>query len=283
MAFAHALTRAVSIPGPMVRATLKDPLMLPYSVRFAPGRFLDPILMLLAALAVGLWLMRRTPALGRPRPRARLGWALAWAGWATLWTLATPAVASTLTSWTEAHGPPLDRALASADPARTALVVLAGGIRTFDSAIPPRERLDGATTARVLGASRLFKENRFGLVILSGAPTEEGEAMEDLITTLGVPKDRVVIESASYTTRENAERSLAILRRRGFDTIVVATSSAHLRRAVREFERAGAQVIPAAVEIIGPGIFTADDLLPSSSALYRSHQMLHELVGYVKP
>ena len=257
--------------------------MLPYSVRFAPGRFFDPILMLLVMVAVGLWLMRRNPALGRPRPRARLGGAIAWAAWAILWTLATPAVTSVLSDWVELRGPPLAQALASADPARTALVVLAGGIRTFDSAIPPRERLDGTTTARILGASRLFKENRFGLVVLSGAPTEEGEAMEDLITTLGVPRDRVVLESTSYNTRENAERSLAILRARGFDTIVLATSGSHLRRAVREFARAGAQVIPAAVELFGPSAFTADDLLPSSSALYRSHQMLHELAGYVKP
>ena len=257
--------------------------MIPYSVRLAPGRFLDPTLLLLLTLAIGLWLMRRNSALGRPRPRARLGWRLAWAGWAALYALAMPAVANLLTSCAEYRGPPLAQALASADPARTALVVLAGGLRTYDRSIPPRERLDGATTARILGASRLFKQHRFGLVILSGAPVAEGEAMEDLITTLGVPRERVVVESASNTTRENAERSLAILRERGFDTIVVTTSATHLRRAKREFERAGAQVIPAAVEVIGRSRFFYDELLPSSSALHRSHQMLHELLGYVKP
>jgi uncharacterized SAM-binding protein YcdF (DUF218 family) len=257
--------------------------MLPYSVRLAPGRFLDPTLLLLLTLAIGLWLLRRNRALGRPRPRARAGWALAWAGWAALYALAMPAVANLLTSWAEFRGPPLTAALASADPARTALVVLAGGLRTFDRTTPPRERLDGATTARILGASRLFQKHRFGLVILSGAPVQEGEAMEDLITTLGVPRDLVVVESASYSTRENAERSLAILRERGFDTIVVTTSATHLRRATHEFERAGAHVIPAAVEVIGRSRFFYDELLPSSSALNRSHQMLHELVGYVKP
>lgn len=257
--------------------------MVPYSVRLAPARFLDPTLVLLVVMAIGLWLLRRNRALGRPRPRARRGWALAWAGWAALYALSMPVVANLLTSSVELRGPPLAPALASADPARTALVVLAGGLRTYDRSTPPRERLDGATTARVLGASRLFKQHRFGLVILSGAPVAEGEAMEDLITTLGVPRERVVVESASNSTRENAERSLAILRERGFDTIVVATSATHLRRAQREFNRAGAQVIPAAVEVIGRSRFFYDELLPSSSALYRSHQMLHELLGYVKP
>lgn len=257
--------------------------MIPYSVRFAPGRFLDPTLVLLVAIAIGLWLLRRNSALGRPRPRARFGWRLAWAGWAALYALAMPVVANFLTSRTEYRGPPLAQALASADPARTALVVLAGGLRTYDRSIPPRERLDGPTTARVLGASRLFQQHRFGLVILSGAPVAEGEAMEDLITTLGVPRARVVIESASTSTRENAERSVAILRERGVDTIVVTTSATHLRRAKREFERAGVQVIPAAVEVIGRSRFFYDELLPSSSALHRSHQMLHELLGYVKP
>jgi uncharacterized SAM-binding protein YcdF (DUF218 family) len=257
--------------------------MLPSSVRFAPGRFLDPILVLLVAMAIGLWLLYRNRRLERPRPRAHLGWAFAWTSWATLWVLAMPVVTSTLLSWVEHRGPPLDQALASADPARTALVVLAGGIPTFDTSIRPRERLDSTTTARIIGAAGLFKESRFGLVILSGAPIEMGEGMEDLITSLGVPKDRVVLESASYTTRQNAERSLVLLRERGFDTIVVVTSAMHLRRAVREFERAGATVIPAAVQMFGPSFFTLDDLLPSSTSLYRSHQALHELVGYVKP
>jgi len=257
--------------------------MLPYSVRFAPGRFFDPILVLLVAIAVGLWLTRRSHALGRPRPWARRGWALAWVGWATLWILATPVVTHTLLAWVEHRGPPLDRALASADPARTALVVLAGGIRTFDTSLPLRERLDSTTTGRIIGAAGLFKEDRFGLVILSGAPIELGEGMEDLITALGVPKDRVMLETASYTTRQNAEKSLVILRKRGFDTIVVVTSAMHLRRAVHEFERAGAKVIPAAVQTFGPTVFTVDDLLPSSTSLYRSHQALHEFIGYLKP
>ena len=257
--------------------------MLPYSVRFAPGRLLDPALLLLVALAIGLWLLRPSRAVGLPRRRARAGWALAWAAWATLWVLATPAVVNLLTRAVEVRGPPLERALAGADPARTALVVLAGGVRTFDPSTPPRERLDGASTARVLGASRIYLAHPFELVVLSGAPEQEGVAMEDLITTLGVPRARIVRESTSYSTRENAEHSLAILRERGFDTVVLATSATHLRRAMHEFERAGAHVIPAAVEVIGPSRFFYDELLPSSSAISRSNQMLHEVFGYVKP
>jgi uncharacterized SAM-binding protein YcdF (DUF218 family) len=257
--------------------------MLPYSVRLAPGRFLDPTLLLLVALAIGLWLLRPSRAVGLPPRRARAGWALAWATWAALWALATPVVVNLLTSAVEVRGPPLERALTGADPARTALVVLAGGLRTFDRSTPPRERLDGASTARVLGASRIYLAHPFELVILSGAPEQQGAAMEDLITTLGVPRARIVREGASLTTRENAERSLAILRERGFDTVVLVTSATHLRRAVHEFERAGAHVIPAAVEVIGPSRFFYDELLPSSPALSRSNQMLHELLGYLKP
>ena len=257
--------------------------MLPYSVRLAPGRFFDPTLLALVALGVALWLLRSDVAVGRPSPRVRIGRALAWSVWGALFALATPVVAERLTTLTEMRGPPLAVALAGSDPERTALVVLAGGLRTFDRTIPPRERLDGATTARVLGASRIFQENRFSLVILSGAPAEEGEAMADLITTLGVPRDRVVIENASYNTRENAEKSREILRARGMEVVVLATSSTHLRRATREFERAGVHVIPAAVEVIGESRFFYDELLPASSALARSHQTLHELFGYVKP
>jgi uncharacterized SAM-binding protein YcdF (DUF218 family) len=249
-------------------------------MRLAPARFLDPALLIVVALGVGLWLSWRRPPLSR---RERIGQILAASAWAALSALSMPWVAGHLTGWVEMRGPDLGAALAGADPARSALVVLAGGMRTYEPSIPPRERLDAATQSRVLGAARLYHAHGFGLVVLSGAPVAESEAMDDLITTLGVPQARIALESASRSTRENAQYCARLLEARGVEKVVLATSASHLRRAVREFERAGVRVIPAAVDIIGTPPFGVDQLLPSATALGRSHQILHELLGQLKP
>lgn len=237
----------------------------------------------LLALALALWWTRPSRVMGRPSRRTRAGRALGWLTWASLWALSMPIVANTLAEGVEMRGPNLGAALVDADMDRTALVVLAGGLRTYDRSVPPRERLDASTTARVLAASRLYHTYHFGLVILSGAPVEEGLAMEDLITTLGVPRRVLLRESASLTTRQNAELAAPILRERGMERVVLTTSATHLRRAVSEFERAGVPVIPAASEVLGHNVFFADHVIPSIAALYHSSQAIHEILGRYKP
>src|SRR5262249_20663789 len=130
--------------------------MPPLSVRLAPSRFLDPVLLVVLLLGVALWLSSQGPqlfAVGPGARRARWGRVVAWAAWAGLWVLSMPFVASALTAWTEMRGPDLGAALAGTERARVAMVVPAGGLRTYDASSPPRERLDAGTTQRVLTAS----------------------------------------------------------------------------------------------------------------------------------
>lgn len=254
--------------------------MLPLTVRLSASRFLDPLVLVLVALAVALYLAFRETA--PARRSARFGRLAAWATWGGLWALSTPLVAGELTGCVETRGPDLGAALAGKDPEKVVLVVLAAGIRTYDQSSPPRERLDAAATQRVLTASRLWREHRFGLVVLSGAPPAETEAMLDLATTLGVPAERVVREERSLNTRENAAFCAAILHERAPEAVVLVTSATHLRRAVRDFEKAGVHVIPAAAEVVGHSREGIDSLLPSSGGLARTHACLHELLGYVR-
>ena len=247
----------------------------------ALSRFLDPMVVLLVALAAALYLaFRRAPV--------RDGWArgariAAWCVWAAMWVLSTPAASARIAYWTETRGPPLDQALAGRDVGKSAMVVLAAGIRTYDPEVPLRERLDAATTQRVLTGARLWKQHRFGLVVLSGSPAAETACMEDLITSLGVPAALVTREARSRNTRENARFTADILRARGVETVVVVTSATHLRRAVAEFARAGIDAIPAPAELIGKSPLGLDTLLPSSSSIGRTHVALHEILGRLQP
>ena len=264
--------------------------MLPLGMRLTVARLLDPALVLLLVVAVGLWLTRRrAPAAGTEAVtgpaarRARVGRLLLLGGWAGIWLLSTPLVATSLIACVEMRGPDLRASLEGADRERTALVVLAGGIRGYVPEIPLRERLDASSQARVLGASRLYHQHGFGLVILTGAPGIQTEAMADFMVALGVPRERLALESASLNTRQNAANSARILRERGVTRVVVTTSASHLRRAIAEFERVGIEAIPAPVDITDHPDFEIDSLLPSAGGLGRSHVALHEILGRFKP
>ena len=257
--------------------------MLPLSIRLGPARFLDPVLLLVVALGVALYLAFRGRASADPPPRsARWGRLGALGVWAALWVLSMPFVANALTAWTETRGPDLGVALAGKDRHKVALVVLAGGMRTYDQSLPPRERLSAAATERVLTASRLWKEQGLGLVVLSGAPPAETEAMLDLITALGVPPAQVVRETRSLNTRENASYSAEILRERAPEAVVLVTSATHLRRAVKDFAAAGVTVIPAAADLVGRARTGVDSFLPSAHALASIQVSLHEILGYLR-
>jgi uncharacterized SAM-binding protein YcdF (DUF218 family) len=260
--------------------------MLPLSVRLSPARFLDPAVLLLVLLGVALYLASRgevSASASSPRERrARWGRLGAWMAWGGLWALSTPFVSSALTGWTETRGPDLGAALAGKDPQRIALVVLTGGMRTYDQSLPPRERLSAGSTQRVLTASRLWREQGFGLIVLTGAPPAETEAMLDLMTAMGVPPGNVVRETRSLNTRENAIYSAEILRERGMETVVLVTSATHLRRAVKDFATAGVTVIPAAADVVGRGRMSVDGFLPSAHALAQTQVCLHEILGYVR-
>lgn len=246
----------------------------------AISRFLDPVLLLLVLLGAALLVgFRHAPPATAWARRARLA---AWAAWGGLWLLSTPAVVALLVHVTETRGPPLEEALAGRDPERAALVVLAGGIRTHDASVPLREQLDNATTQRVLTASRLFREHRFGIVVLTGSPPAETLCMADLMGALGVPPERITRETESTNTRENAQNSAEILRARRVETVVMVTSATHLRRARHEFRRAGFEVIPAAAELVGLNPMGIDALLPSAGAMGRAHVALHEILGRLR-
>lgn len=247
------------------------------ATRFPVSRFLDPGLLALAALGALLYFAFRgaRPADKWAR-RARVG---AWVVWAVTWLLSMPATAMTLTHMMETKGPDLDVALAGRDPQKTALVVLSAGISTYDPTVPLRERMDGASTKRVLAAIRLWRTNHFGLVIVTGTPAALPVSMKDLLVYGGVPPDRVAIEDHARNTRENALFSAEILRARGIETVVVVTSATHLSRAVRDFARAGIQAIPAAADVRGLTRMGLDTLLPSASGLAVSHVVLHEILG----
>jgi len=212
--------------------------MLPLSVRLAPSRFLDPALLLLVVLGVALyWSFRRTTAVPATPAPPRARW---------------PRILAWVT-W-------------------AALWLLSMPLVS--------STLTGCTETRGpdLSAALSGKDRqKAALVVLTGAPPDQTAAMLDLMTTLGVPPDRVVLETRALTAY-----SAEILRARGAEVVVLVTSATHLRRAVKDFAAVGIDVIPAAADVMGRSRTGVDSLLPSASALAQSHVCLHEILGYLR-
>ena len=290
------------------------------SLAFPISRLVDPVLVALVLIAVGLWSSRRRerahpprdpdgsaprdpdgsaprdPDGSAPRPagwlrsldRARIGRAAAWVGWLALWLLATPAVASALTRWVGERPRDLSADLEGSTPERRAMIVLSAGIDPDELGTPAMERLSDAALDRCIGAARIYRTYGFGHVILSGrdpalAPAELVGGMADLMEALGVPREKILLETEALDTRENALFSARVVRDLQATRVVVVTSALHMPRAVRWFERAGLRVIPAPVRFDPPAPASLETLIPSATALARSRRVVHEVIGRLEP
>jgi len=87
-------------------------------------------------------------------------------------------------------------------------------------------------------------------LLLSGGVVRRGpaeaEVMHALAIAVGVPEARILVEPRSVNTLQNAENSLTLIRRRGWQRVMVVTDAYHLPRALYTFRRLGLEAAGAA-------------------------------------
>src|SRR5437764_4914466 len=166
------------------------------------------------------------------RPLAR--WGRRWIAAVAVfyWVLSTPAGAGLLAR--TLVGP--YRPLASGDQARGARVIVVLGAGSFNMRAAGRQLTSIGMEAglRVLEAARLFELLDAPLVIASGGLTEhdpaaapESIALRRALVEVGIPADRILLESESKTTRDEAVIVKRMLAERGVTTFVLVTSPTH--------------------------------------------------------
>ena len=237
------------------------------------SRLLDPVFLSLLALAIGLVAWTRV----RPR-RVMLRWKIAaWGGFGLLFLASSPWCSNLLVHSLQPAPTDLAAVLAGTSVEDRALVVLAGGSRNEYDYVPPIERLDDATIARLLGGGRVYREaGGFSVVVVTGTGLPYVQAMADFLVLVGVPRERIALETQATDTLTNATYTAAILEPRKVRRIVLVTSALHMRRSVAAFARAGLEVVPAPVDYMGAEGWR---LLPSSPTLHRSARAIHEVLG----
>ncbi|MGB0867308.1 MAG: YdcF family protein [Granulosicoccaceae bacterium] len=165
------------------------------------------------------------------------------------------------------------------------VVTLAGGLAGGYKDFPLAQRLSNSSKNRALAALQITKPD--GLLFISGgqAPNRhddaEAVAMAELIQPMMPKGARLITETESANTYENAVQLDALFKTQGLaKDIVLVTSAAHMPRAVGVFKKRGFKICTYAVDPrqhIGVPITT---LWPQVTALLKTDTALHEWVGW---
>lgn len=169
---------------------------------------------------------------------------------------------------------------------RVALVVFGAGDELVSGWEDRVSIPNDVAAARVLETARVYRIARPTWVISSGGnpdpddPAEPSSTnMRDALVRLGVPADRILLESRSRDSHDEAVLIAPMLRSLGADAIVLVTSAVHMPRSLAALRAVGWTATPA----VAPDSWFAngwdDWLRPTGHGLNFSEQVAHELLG----
>lgn len=166
-----------------------------------------------------------------------------------------------------------------------AIVVLAGDLR---KKIYPRQDVE-VHGSRVIKAIRLFKQRAAPIIVMTGGSGDYfdqsvGEAilMKELAVQMGVPEDKIIVETESRNTRENVVYTKQILDKINAKKIILVTSALHLPRSMALFKKIGIDAVPAASDFLATDEKWAPfSFIPDAGALTYSSFAIKEYLGIV--
>lgn len=179
-----------------------------------------------------------------------------------------------------------DRFPAPPLPARVdGIVVLGGSISTKLSqargrpsvTIAPERLFSAAALARRHAGARIILTG--GIVFPRSGAVSEASLMRDLLVTLGVPPERLELETEARNTHENAVHSYALAAPKPGETWLLVTSAFHMPRSVGSFRKAGWNIVPFPVDYLTLGYAEWSDDPELSRQLRRLDIAAHEWVG----
>jgi uncharacterized SAM-binding protein YcdF (DUF218 family) len=163
------------------------------------------------------------------------------------------------------------------------IVVLGGGahdIQALNNTSPSE-----SSAARLLHGVEIFNKYGAKYLICAGKGAgrmSEGEVMAQMALSLGVPKEKIRIDSKSNNTWEHAVELNKMFTNKNIQVGVV-TSGYHMKRSEREFKKYFSNVVPlpASYSYSSP---TEKDMLkyiPQTAALNATATTLREIIGSI--
>jgi hypothetical protein len=138
----------------------------------------------------------------------------------------------------------------------------------------------------------LYYKKRVNKILISGGSGSiskpnhrEAIYIKKYLETILIPDSNIIIENKSKNTYENAVFSKQILDSLQFNgSILLVTSSYHMKRSLAIFEKAGYKNITPYVtnKITGIRKFEFDYcFIPNIEAVFSLNLVLHEMIGYI--
>ncbi len=168
-------------------------------------------------------------------------------------------------------------------------VILLGGVTEGRAEATWGERSFNNSNERLLETFDLLRTGTARNAILSGGTTHaargayseavEADSLADQLAAWGIARDRLVIEDAARNTHENATLSAAIVRARGWKSVLVVTSAFHMYRAAGCYRAEGLAVDTLPVDFRSFGGEYAVDTFPRARYLEVSTTAVREWVG----
>lgn len=202
------------------------------------------------------------------------------------WIISTPLGAKALEAGLSVGYKPLETSQGLEDV--DAVIVLGGGAVNLKSRGEIVTLLITESALRSMEGIRVYELLDDPLMIVSGGSNPflgggrpESELMAGLLMDAGVPEERIVLETHSQSTKEQASRLKPVLDSNEIDSFVLITSPIHMRRSLAVFEGEGLEPIPSPSSLISEvfsdgslGIFPSWVALDISQAAFREYMAL---------
>jgi len=202
----------------------------------------------------------------------KLSWALLAVSGAITLVFSTGSVATALLS-------PLEYEYPAVHDTRTHRnikhIVVLTGYAADDPDMPLTGRLHWASAYRVMMALQLKHDGcgNCDVIVSGGAVT--AKVMGESLIALGLPKERLILETDSLTTADSATNLQALLQ----EPFFLVTSAGHLRRSLAVLRKQGLQPVPVPTDYQVPKDWRDADEHPSPQSLMTSDLAVHEYIG----
>ncbi len=161
-------------------------------------------------------------------------------------------------------------------------IVVLGCAHTNIASLPITSQLYPCSLIRATEALRLFKFNPDATIIVSGAAFAQefsnAEMNKQLLISLGVPGERIIISTDSRDTEEEAQNLSEML---SDQTFALVTSASHMPRSMRLFKQYGLNPIAAPTEhlVRYNGTRPVVNFLPNSKNIHKAERWWYETLG----
>lgn len=185
---------------------------------------------------------------------------------------------------------------------RTAGAIVVLGQGTTQAYLPYRTQIQLTETGdRILYAAQLYRDQvslgNNPIVIVSAGPRleitgnrSEATDIASLLSNMGVPQDRIVIEPRGLDVRTSAVAVAEVLQRRGIvpRRVILVSSGLNIRRANLSFANLGVQVIPRPTDFytfqagaVPSRRLQVTDFIPSVEALTVTTRVVDEYLSSI--